>query len=128
MKIAIVGSRKYPMLQHVKTFVRSLPRGSVVVSGGARGVDLVAEREAVRQGLGTDIYLPDWETYGKKAAFRRNAFIVDACDELVAFWDGTSRGTMHTVRLALNAGKAVTVYDATGRILAVHERRTAVPA
>jgi hypothetical protein len=45
---------------------------------------------------------------GKSAA--RNQRLVDACDVLVAFWDGSSQGTRATVERALDAGKEVHVY------------------
>lgn len=38
------------------------------------------------------------------AAFRRNDWIVDDAELLMAFWDGKSRGTDYTVTRSLNAG------------------------
>lgn len=38
-RIAIVGSREYKQLDQVREYVRSLPLGVIVISGGARGVD-----------------------------------------------------------------------------------------
>jgi len=32
--------------------------------------------------------------------FIRNQQIVDACDMVLAFWDGKSKGTQHTISLA----------------------------
>ena len=40
----------------------------------------------------------------------RNQRLVDACDVLVAFWDGTSKGTRTTVERALDSGKEVHVF------------------
>lgn len=57
MHIAIVGSRKYPFLEDVKRLVRMIAEddkkqpGFVIVSGGADGVDITAEREAIACGL-----------------------------------------------------------------------------
>ncbi len=45
-RIAIVGSRGLPRPDLIEAFVASLPAGTVVVSGGARGVDTVAEQAA----------------------------------------------------------------------------------
>jgi predicted Rossmann-fold nucleotide-binding protein len=53
-RVAIVGSRDYPDLEQVRWFVRKLAEkypDALVVSGGARGVDRVAESEAHTQGL-----------------------------------------------------------------------------
>lgn len=44
MKLAVIGSREGADLEHVETFVLLLPSGTTVVSGGANGVDSVAEQ------------------------------------------------------------------------------------
>lgn len=110
MKIAIVGSRTYPDLQQVFEYVGTLPPDTVVISGGAVGVDLTAQRAAELLGIQVKVFIPHWAKYGKSAGFRRNADIVNAADEVVAFWDGQSKGTAHTIELARKAGKKVTVY------------------
>jgi nucleoside 2-deoxyribosyltransferase len=81
----------------------------VVVSGGARGVDLEAEGAARARGLAVQIFPADWDKYGKRAGFLRNQQIVDAADTVVAFHDGVSRGTLHTIGLAKAAGKPVRI-------------------
>lgn len=110
MCIAIVGSRDYPDLKQVAEFVRSLPPGTVVVSGGAKGVDSAAATAAESCGLETDIHLPDYKRHGKSAPFVRNSRIVVTADQVVAFHYNKSSGTAHTIRLAKEAGKPVTVY------------------
>ncbi len=50
-RIAIVGSRGYPYPGLVAAYVGTLPQETVVVSGGARGVDVHAEGTAIAQGL-----------------------------------------------------------------------------
>ena len=42
-----------------------------------------------------------------------NQRLVDACDVLVAFWDGASKGTRATVDRALDSGKEVHVFVLT---------------
>jgi predicted Rossmann fold nucleotide-binding protein DprA/Smf involved in DNA uptake len=110
MRVAIVGSREYSNLNRVREFVKALPPGTVVISGGARGVDHTAATAARIRGLEVVEYLAEWEHYGQRAGFMRNADIVAAADRVVAFWDGQSRGTQHTIQLATNAGKDVTIY------------------
>ena len=48
----------------------------------------------------------------------RNARIVGSVDELVAFWDGQSRGTLNSIALAAEAGLPVRVFDHAGNMLA----------
>jgi hypothetical protein len=47
----------------------------------------------------------------------RNAEIVRNVVEVVAFWDGRSRGTLNTIVQATNAGVPVQVIDETGKTL-----------
>jgi hypothetical protein len=44
----------------------------------------------------------------------RNQDVIDEADEVVALWDGESRGTIQALTLAVEAGKPVTVYGPTG--------------
>lgn len=110
MKVAIVGSRDYPHERSVRRFVRGLAQETVVISGGARGVDTWAEQEAVAIGISTNVILADWETLGKSAGIKRNYAIVDAADVVVAFWDGHSRGTAHTIEYARKQHKLLAVF------------------
>lgn len=112
MRVAIVGSRDYEKLDQVRAYVAKLPPGTVVVSGGARGVDSVAENAAKEHGLATLIFPvtpQEWKKYGKRAGFLRNKQIVENCDRVVAFWDGFSPGTLSTIHLAQAAKKTVEV-------------------
>lgn len=49
--IGYAGSRDFPELELVKESVLNLPDFAVVVSGGARGVDRMAEKTAADSGL-----------------------------------------------------------------------------
>ena len=109
MKIAIVGSRDYAKPQDVTNFVATLPADTVVVSGGARGVDSWAERAARARGLAVEIYEANWTAYGRRAGFVRNYTIVKAADQVVAFWDGQSKGTAHSIQVARDLGKDVRI-------------------
>lgn len=110
MRVAIVGSRDYPDLEQVREYVRGLPPETIVVSGGAAGVDRTAELEAKEQGLNVTIFYARCDLHGKGAGFARNKLIVANCDRVVAFWDGGSRGTKHTIGVAKEMGKPCDVY------------------
>lgn len=115
MRVAIVGSRDYPDLGDVVAYVRALPGDTVIISGGARGVDRVAEHAAFQRGMTTRIYPAEWERYGKQAGYRRNQQIVADADRLVAFHDGVSRGTQHSIDLARAASKPTLVIIAAAK-------------
>lgn len=113
VRVAIVGSRGFPKLDLVRNYVAGYEDWSpqpVIVSGGAPGVDSVAEMVAKRVGLKTRIILPNWNKYGKGAGFRRNAEILANADRVVAFWDGLSKGTLHTIQLAAELGMPIKVF------------------
>lgn len=112
MKVAVVGSRGFGDLEMVRAYVRSLPVGTVVVSGGARGVDSVAVAEAERIGLETIVFIPNWKKHGKRGGIIRNTLIVESADMLVAFWDGQSAGTGSSILLAQEKGIPTDVYKA----------------
>lgn len=116
MNVAIVGSRIFPTddLVLVDRFVDNLPIGTTVVSGGAKGVDKRAVDRAKVRGLSTKVILPNYELFGRMAPLIRNKEIVKESDLVVAFWDGKSRGILHTVKRAEQVGKLVLVVRPTG--------------
>ena len=84
---------------------------TIIVSGGARGADTLAEKFANEFGFEKVIFKPDWDLFGKSAGFIRNKKIVDACDVLFAFQINKSKGTQHSIDLARKAGKEVYVIE-----------------
>jgi len=109
VNVAIVGSRGFSDLAAVANYVRDLPAGTTVVSGNARGVDRAAETAARHRGLKVISLPAQWDRFGRSAGFKRNAEIVKLADRVIAFWDGVSKGTLHTVNLAKAAGKPVEI-------------------
>lgn len=110
MHVAVIGSRDFPDMDRVREFVNSLEDGTVIVSGGARGVDRVAETAARARNLECVIFPADWETHGRGAGYIRNKQIIDAADRVVAFWDGVSKGTKHSMGVAESLGKPLEVH------------------
>ena len=108
-RVAVVGSRNYPDLDEVRAYVRDLPQGTVVVTGGARGVDAAAEEEARRRGHAVVVILPDYAAHGRRAPLVRNEAVAETCTRMAAFWDGVSTGTMHAVNQAKRRGRPVEV-------------------
>jgi hypothetical protein len=110
MRIAVVGSRKYGFPELVTSFVSFFRSEDILVSGGAWGVDSIAQKKAREMDLECRIFYPDWEREGKSAGFKRNKFIVDDSDYVVAFWDGVSRGTLSSMKMAMESKKPLTIY------------------
>jgi len=106
MKLAIVGSRTLTNV-NLADFISELP--SAIVSGGAKGIDTLAERFALENNIPTIIFLPDYEKYGRCAPIKRNEQIVAASDMVLAIWDGMSKGTLNSIHLAKKLGKRIKV-------------------
>lgn len=104
MKLAIIGGREfndYSLLVNVMgQFFSGENKPHHIVSGGAKGADSLGARYAKENNIALTEYRPDWKTYGMRAGFLRNETIISDCDMVLAFWDGVSRGTGHSLSLA----------------------------
>ena len=109
MKVGIVGSRGFTDRDRVRSYVDTLVPSVVVVSGACRGPDSWAAERARERGMAVVEYPADWDKHGRAAGFIRNGLIVGASDVLVAFWDGTSKGTADSIAKARATGKPVTI-------------------
>ena len=106
MKLAIIGSRS---LSHIE-LENYIPEGvSEIVSGGAKGIDAIARDFAKQKGIPLVEFLPQYSRYGRGAPLKRNEEIALYADEVLALWDGKSKGTAYTIRLFKRLGKKVTV-------------------
>lgn len=97
MKLLIVGSRSIEQFD-LEGYVPSETKW--IISGGANGVDTLAEEYADRHRLTKLIMRPEYEKYGRAAPIKRNESMVDLCDRVLVIWDGSSKGTHHTVEYA----------------------------
>ena len=80
-----------------------------LLAGGATGADALAERYAKDNHLPLVIFRANWEKHGKAVGPIRNQIIIENCEQLVAFWDGESKGTNHTIKIARAKGKLAKV-------------------
>ena len=84
-----------------------------IISGTARGADRLGERYAKEKGYEVVRFPADWDKLGKRAGYVRNAEMAKYAISdgnigvLVAFWDGSSRGTKHMIDLANKNGLEV---------------------
>lgn len=80
-----------------------------IASGCARGADKLGELYAEQRGYQVIKFPADWDRHGKSAGYIRNEQMAKYANALVAFWDGTSRGTKHMIGLAKKHGITVRV-------------------
>ena len=104
MKCIIAGSRSfndYQLLKDYCNFVFSNTKEPIeIVSGGAKGADLLGEQYAREMGYPLKVFSADWNVKGKSAGFIRNQEMANYADALIAFWDGFSKGTHHMIETA----------------------------
>ncbi|MCR4582518.1 MAG: hypothetical protein K5764_03060 [Prevotella sp.] len=72
-----------------------------------------SERLAKEFRLPFELHPAKWRLLGKAAGMVRNAEMAKCSDELIAFWDGESRGTKHMINFARKRGLEVSVIDTT---------------
>lgn len=113
MHILVAGSRSWTdYAEMVKTIDNIIEKEQlpfaddvVIVSGGAKGADSLAERYANEKGYELLVIRAEWDKYGKSAGYRRNeemhkVVATDVNRYCVCFWDGQSKGTAHNFELA----------------------------
>jgi len=127
MKVIIAGSRSITDFETIKKAIECCPFSiTEVVSGGAKGVDVLGEKYAGEEKIplrvfralwnkldspGAVIKTNSWGKYNVKAGLDRNERMGDYADALIAVWDGSSTGTRHMINYMHKLGKIVFVYD-----------------
>lgn len=104
VKLLIAGSRaikEYVLDKHV-------PKGvTMIITGGADGIDALAEKYADEKRISKLILRPQYELYGRGAPLKRNEKMVEICDMALIIWDKKSKGTEYTIKYADKLGKEV---------------------
>jgi hypothetical protein len=110
MKVAVIGSRDFNdyelMSEHLNQIKDEI---QLIVSGGAKGADSLAEKWASENSIETLIFKPDWKKFGRSAGVVRNRDIVANSNLVIAFWDGQSKGTKSSIDLCGKLGIKVKI-------------------
>jgi hypothetical protein len=85
-RVCFSGSRTFSDLDAVREAVAGLDPRSVVVHGGARGVDQAAAEAAAARNLAVEAWRADWRRFRKGAGPLRKRAMLATCDALYAFW------------------------------------------
>ncbi len=112
-RIIIAGGRDfsdYNLLSTTMDYLLSRVNDEIiVVCGKARGADTLGELYAQERGYTVQYFPADWERYGKSAGHVRNTEMAKNADALVAFWDGSSRGTKNMIEIAQKHGLKIRI-------------------
>lgn len=112
-KLAIVGSRyvkqRSHIIQMIDQFIKECGEPSMIVSGGASGVDRIAKEYAIEHDIQYVEFPANWDIYGRGAGPIRNKQIVENSDIVFAFPSQSSKGTLNTMMLAKMMNKKLIV-------------------
>lgn len=105
IRLAVIGSRTFDDKDRMwKILDKNIHKIEFIISGNAQGADYLAQQWALDRGIPLIIFPAKWKrpdgTVDKGAGFRRNRQIVAACDKLLAFHDGVSKGTLNSIQCA----------------------------
>ncbi|MDD6484160.1 MAG: hypothetical protein PUF72_06245 [Clostridiales bacterium] len=106
MKLLIAGSRsiqKFDISPYIPNDT------TLIITGGAAGVDTLAEQYADLNRISKLILRPEYKLYRRGAPLKRNNKMVEIADSILIFWDGLSRGTKHTIDYAKKLGKDINI-------------------
>ncbi len=108
MKLAIIGSRSIKDIDIAPYIPDDV---DMIISGGAKGIDSLAEAYADKHRISKVILRPNYKRYGKGAPIIRNREIVDMADFVLVFWDGKSKGTKSTLDYGEKQGKCLKLLE-----------------
>lgn len=103
-RLAIIGSRNYNnkdlFYNTIDAWIVEHGKPSVIISGGCKGADKLAESYAHERKIPIIVHSPDWYTYGKAAGPIRNNLIINDSTFVIAFPEINSVGTYNSINLA----------------------------
>ena len=111
LNVLIAGGRDFNDYDLLKSYASAIINEMkcdtiTIVSGMARGADLLGVKFAEENKYQIKKFPAQWNKYGKMAGFIRNKqmldYLANESDEciVIAFWDGKSKGTKHTIETA----------------------------
>ncbi len=106
MKLLIVGSRSITDFELSPYIAADV---DTVISGGANGIDSLAEQHADLHRLSKYIIRPRYDLYRRAAPLKRNEEMVDIADAVLVVWDGSSKGAQYTLKYAKSKNKPITL-------------------
>lgn len=115
-KLIVAGGRDFDDYMQLSKTLISLAETELadyavsIVSGMARGADALAVRFTKEHNVKLYEFPADWQTYGKRAGYIRNAQMGSFADGLLAFLHvNPSRGTSHMISYMRSLNKPVHV-------------------
>lgn len=116
-KVVVAGGRTYTNTGMVFICLEDIiQKDDIIISGHAKGVDMMGEFYAQKNNLAFEIYPAEWDKYGRSAGPRRNEKMAQIADKVVVFWDFKSRGTKNMIDMAKKYKKELFIFDYFGNL------------
>lgn len=114
MRVLVCGGREWTDRKTIWTRLTCLPKGTLIIEGGARGADILAGEVADELGYPHATMKANWDFYKKAAGPIRNRWMLDLLiqsDLVIAFHESleNSKGTKDCVQEARRRGIGVEV-------------------
>lgn len=110
MKIAIVGGRDYADYKQLCNVLEPYKKYcNLEICGEAQGADTLGKEWAKQNNIKIKSFPANWDKHGKAAGHIRNKEMAEVADFVVAFWNGTSRGTKNMIDNCLKLNKHILV-------------------
>lgn len=106
-RVIIAGSRNhndFELLTEVMDFLLKDVKqyyDIIIISGAAKGADLLGERYAKERNYNIERYPADWDNLGKRAGYERNLKMAEVADACAIFCIDNSKGSMHMYDICL---------------------------
>ena len=118
-RVIIAGGRDFENYEYMCEKLNDLfynstnfeKRDIKIISGMAKGADTFAIRYADEHNLTKILFPANWKLYPRATSFLRNEDMLSIATHLIAFWDGKSSGTKHTIDIAQEKGIPVWVFN-----------------
>jgi predicted Rossmann fold nucleotide-binding protein DprA/Smf involved in DNA uptake len=114
-KVAVIGSRSFSDREKLySVLTKNKAKIKLIVSGGARGADTLATQWATDYGVPYLVFPALWRNpetlaFDRGAGMRRNRLIVEYSDVVIAFYDGSSKGTANSIEIAKQLNKPLKI-------------------
>lgn len=93
------GSREWTDREVVRRDLGGLPPDSLVIEGGARGLDRIVREEAQALGIHVATVRALWDFHGKSAGYRRNEAMARLRPDYAFAYPLEGPGTRHMIRI-----------------------------
>ena len=108
IRLIVAGTRNFDNYEFLKSSLDEfidlhtlgdINPGVVIISGMAKGADLLGVQYAKERNYQLEEFPADW-TKGRSAGPQRNLRMAKSANACVVFWDGKSKGTENMISIA----------------------------